>query len=177
MWEVPLLSVHCVLQVEPCTAVWYSRVCEVPLLSVHCVQQVEPFTALWYSRCVKCHYCLLIASCRWKPRCVHLRSQPSVAPLNQTDPVFHKPTCSRTGFCFRKITTGPQILADVIIMCGWWESKFNNLYIRTDFRELRTYTGSTRNRALLDLTLIEMIFSRCLTTGRFLITYSNVHAK
>jgi hypothetical protein len=46
--------------------VCYRRLCEVPLLSVHCVQQVEPCTAMCATEgCVKCHCCLFIASCRW----------------------------------------------------------------------------------------------------------------
>jgi len=59
--EVPLLSVHWFLQVEPCTAIWYSRLCEVPLLSVHWFLQVEPCTAIWYRRL--CEVPLLAGHC------------------------------------------------------------------------------------------------------------------
>jgi hypothetical protein len=57
-----------------------------------------------------------------------LTSQPSVAPLNQTNPLFHKLSCSPTRFCFWKITTVPHFLADVIKICGWQESNLT-IYI------------------------------------------------
>jgi hypothetical protein len=48
-----------------------------------------------------------------------------------------------------------------------------NVYLRTDFRELRIHTSSMRNNVLHVLTLIKLTVARFVGTGGFVIRYSN----
>lgn len=50
-------------------------------------------------------------------------------------------------------------------------SEIENLYLRTDFREL--HTSSVCNNALHDFILMKLIFARFAGIGGSLITYSN----
>jgi len=55
------------------------------------------------------------------------------------------------------MATEPHILADVNTQCPDDSIQNENLYLKTDFRQLRIHTGSLRNNALHDLTVTELI--------------------
>ena len=52
-----------------------------------------------------------------------------------------------------------------------------NICLGTDFRWIIIHTNKIRNNALHDLTLIKLNVARFVSTGGFLIRYSNGHAK
>jgi hypothetical protein len=60
---------------------------------------------------------------------------------------------------------------------GWWVSKIKNLYLRTEFRELRIHINRIRNNVLHYLTLITLTAARFVGTGCFLTRHSNDHTK
>jgi hypothetical protein len=72
----------------------------------------------------------------------------------------------------RKIPT--RLYSRQYSMSGRHLSKIENLYLRTDFRQMPIHTGSIRNNVLHDLALIKMNVARYVGTGSFLIRYTEI---
>jgi len=62
-------------------------------------------------------------------------------------------------------------------MVGKNISKVKNLYLGTDFSELRMLTGSTRNHEKHDFSLIRLNVADFAGTGGFVIRYSEGHTR
>jgi len=87
-----------VMQVEPCTAMYYNRLCEVPLLSVRWFCRWNPALLCVTTGWVKCQCFLFIGSAGGTQDVSSLTNQHSVAPFNQTNTAFNKTFCSQTPF-------------------------------------------------------------------------------
>jgi len=84
-------------------------------------------------------------------------------------PVFPKLVCSRGHFWLRKITNGYAHPCSRKYSLQMTVSKTENLYLRTDFREI--YTSSICNNALYDMILMKVIVARFVGTAGFLIKF------